>query len=55
MSDDSDHDRLVKIETKLDIFLNDHETRIRKLERWVYIIAALVGSSGGVVTNLLMK
>lgn len=29
MAEDTDHDRLVKIETKLDIFLNDHEARIR--------------------------
>lgn len=55
MAEDTDHDRLVKIETKLDIFLNDHETRIRKLERWVWVIAAGLGSSGGVVTNLLMR
>jgi hypothetical protein len=45
-----DHgERLVRVETKLDIFLNDHETRIRKVERWQWLLSGAFGfiSGGG--------
>lgn len=39
-------ERLVRIETKLDLYIvngiQDHETRIRQLERWKYAIPASV-------------
>jgi hypothetical protein len=39
-------ERLVRIETKLDLYIvngiQDHETRIRLLERWKYAIPASV-------------
>jgi hypothetical protein len=37
-------ERLVRIETKLDLYIinniQDHETRMRQLERWKYAIPA---------------
>lgn len=51
--------RLAVMDTKLDALLNqrdDHETRIRRLERWVWIAtgaAAAIGSAvGSFVGNL---
>jgi hypothetical protein len=39
-------ERLVRIETKLDLYIvngiQDHETRIRQLERWKYAIPASI-------------
>lgn len=49
MADQSDHDLLIRIEAKLDAWRDaqdDHETRIRKLERLVWIAAGL-GMAGG--------
>ena len=45
--------RLAVMDTKLDALLNqrqDHETRIRRLERWVWVatgVAAAIGSAVG--------
>lgn len=55
MSEDSDHDRLVKIETKLDIFLYDHEKRLRKIERWMWAVAGAAGAGGGVLADLFTR
>lgn len=63
MSDDelTVGERLVSIETKINMILardTDHETRIRKLERWTWVatgIAALAGTgAGATVTQLLI-
>lgn len=49
----TDSERLVRIETLLEQWVNDssdHEARIRRLERWVWIAtgaAAAVGSAVG--------
>lgn len=44
--DNSFWERLVRIETKLDLYIvngiQDHENRIRQLERWRYAIPASV-------------
>ncbi len=56
---DEVRDRLVRIETKLDRALADqadHEQRIRKVERVVWIaagVAAAAGAAGGSVAGLI--
>lgn len=48
----TDSQRLVRIETLLEIAINkdkDHEDRIRKLERWMWIATGLAGGIGGVI------
>lgn len=45
-------DRLISIELKLDAVINrgdDHETRIRRLERAVWIAAGAAMAGGGVL------
>jgi hypothetical protein len=45
-------DRLVSIETKLDLSIgrvDDHETRLRRLERTVWIAAGVAAAGGGAV------
>ncbi|MFC5996965.1 hypothetical protein ACFQE5_22395 [Pseudonocardia hispaniensis] len=61
---DDDHDRLVRVETKLDTLLQrldpmlqDHESRIRKLEQkvWVACGAAIAGGgAAGTVASFLI-
>lgn len=49
-------ERLVRIETKLDIIITnyqDHETRIRKLERALWVAIGAAGLAGGVVGQLI--
>ncbi|MEU9888678.1 hypothetical protein [Sphaerisporangium sp. NPDC051011] len=51
-------DRLVRIETKLDMAINrgdDHETRLRKLERLVWIAAGAAATGGGVVGAIVRQ
>ena len=51
-------DRLVSIETKLDISISrvdDHETRIRRLERAVWIAAGAAAAGGGVIGSLAQQ
>ena len=48
-------DRLVSIETKLDIAISrvdDHESRVRRLERVVWIAAGAASAAGGVLGAL---
>lgn len=48
----TDSQRLVRIETLLELMVKgdaDHEARIRKLERWVFIATGIAGGIGGVV------
>lgn len=56
----SDHDLLVVIKTKVESFIGgqlDHETRIRRLERiiWIAMGAAAAGGGafGGLVSSML--
>jgi len=45
----NDHDLLIAMNTKLDIMLTtsaDHETRMRRLERWFWIAAGMAAASG---------
>lgn len=49
--DMSDSQRLVRIETLLEGIVKqdlDHETRIRRLERWQWLATGLAGGIGGV-------
>lgn len=51
-------DRLVSIETKLDISISrvdDHEARIRRLERAVWIAAGAAAAGGGVVGSIVRQ
>jgi hypothetical protein len=51
-------DRLVSIETKLDISISrvdDHETRLRRLERAVWIAAGAAAAGGGVIGSLAQQ
>lgn len=55
-NDEGVGERLARIETKLDSALgrlDDHEPRIRKLERIVWIGAGLAGAAGGYLGQLL--
>lgn len=64
MTESEIRDRLVRIETKLDRILGDdsggledHEQRLRRLERWMFLLtgaAATLGSSAGVVVSKLL-
>lgn len=67
MTDSEIRERLVRIETKLDGIGTDnirgdgihadHETRLRRLERWMFLLtgaAATLGSSAGVVVSKLL-
>jgi hypothetical protein len=50
-----DHDLLVRIDTKLDSVatgLNDHELRIRKLERIIWLATGVAAASGGAIGTL---
>lgn len=49
-------ERLVRIETKLDAYNTsnaDHETRLRRLERALWIAVGAAGVGGGVIGQLL--
>lgn len=49
-------ERLVRIETKLDTYntsSQDHEVRIRRLERALWIAVGAAGVGGGIVGQLL--
>lgn len=51
-------DRLVSIETKLDISISrvdDHETRLRRLERAVWVAAGAAAAGGGVVGSIAQQ
>lgn len=64
MSDDTEiRERLARIETKLDRIidgpagLDDHEKRLRRIEKWMFILtgaAATAGSSAGVIVSKLL-
>lgn len=50
------YERLVRIETKLDIYNTsniDHETRLRRLERNMWIALAIAGLGGGTAGQFL--
>lgn len=54
----SDSDRLVRIETLLEQIVsrdNDHETRIRKLEKIVWIGCGIAAAAGSAVGSLAGK
>ncbi|MCE7008726.1 hypothetical protein LWC34_38835 [Kibdelosporangium philippinense] len=62
MSEELVTDRLTRIETKLDLALtqhreelNDHETRIRKLERALWIAAGFAATAGGGVGAVISQ
>lgn len=49
-------ERLARIETKVDSLLtrdDDHEVRIRRLERWGLLLAGALGLAGGQVSRLI--
>ncbi|GAB3812061.1 hypothetical protein [Kribbella italica] len=49
-------ERLVRIETKLDLSNTnhqDHETRIRRLERSMWLIAGAAAAGGGIAGQLV--
>lgn len=49
-------ERLVRIETKLDLAnasATDHETRIRRLERSMWLAAGAAAAGGGIVGQLI--
>lgn len=49
-------ERLVRIETKLDTFnerSTDHESRIRRLERTMWIAVGAAGAGGGILGQLI--
>lgn len=51
-------DRLTRIETKLDVAngrVDDHETRLRKLERAVWLAAGFATAGGGVLGTLAQR
>jgi len=51
-------ERLVRIETKLDLANNnhaDHEARIRKLERTVWVASGAAATVGGTLGTLLAQ
>lgn len=67
MTESETRERLVRIETKLDGILDanvrgdgihaDFEQRLRRLERWMFLLtgaAATLGSSAGVVVSKLL-
>lgn len=54
MNDEAE--RLVRVETKLDILIerkDDHETRIRRVERLAWLVAGAAGLAGGYLAKLL--
>ncbi|NIJ10633.1 hypothetical protein FHU38_000977 [Saccharomonospora amisosensis] len=56
MGDDTVGERLATIETKLDLLIvkrDDHEIRLRKLERWAWVVAGAAGAIGGSIARLL--
>jgi hypothetical protein len=58
MEETSFVERLTRIETKIDVFLvahDDHETRLRRLERAVYIATGAAAMFGGAVGTVLVK
>lgn len=51
-------DRLVRIETKLDLSISrvdDHETRLRRLERVMWIAAGAAATGGGIVGAIIRQ
>lgn len=61
MSTETTDVRLARIETKIDLFLlrsDDHETRLRALERKVWVAAGAataLGGAAGTVAQMLGK
>lgn len=56
--DNLDIERLVRIETKLDIVLaqhTDHEVRLRALERAKWIAAGIAAAGGGAVGTVVTR
>ncbi|RNL63657.1 hypothetical protein EFK50_07900 [Nocardioides marmoriginsengisoli] len=50
--------QLAVMDTKLDLILandRDHETRIRRLERWIWLATGAAAAGGGVGGGLLAK
>lgn len=49
-------ERLATIETKLDMLIvrrDDHESRLRSLEKWRWLWAGAAGALGGTASKLL--
>lgn len=44
---------LRRVERKLDAVTNDHEQRIRKLERMLWVAAGMAAAGGGVLSRLI--
>ncbi|MGP3917695.1 hypothetical protein [Nonomuraea sp. 10N515B] len=65
MTETADTERLARIEGKLDLIVlqvtqvkdtsNDHESRLRVLERWRYSLPLGLGAAGGVGFELIAK
>jgi hypothetical protein len=56
MMDEAQFERLIRIETKIDGFLltyTDHESRIRKLEKALYLASGFAATAGGSIGALL--
>lgn len=56
MDDQSDHDLLIRIEAKLDawrVSQDDHETRLRKLERMLWIATGLAMAGGAGLSKIV--
>lgn len=56
--DEAQFERLIRIESKLDTFLTtnvDHESRIRKLERALYLATGFAATLGGGVGTLVTR
>lgn len=49
-------ERLTRVEVKLDLLLSsrdDQEARLRKVEKWMYVTAGVIGLATGYVGQLL--
>lgn len=56
--DEAQFERLIRIESKLDSFLNthiDHETRIRKLEKALWLATGFATTAGGGLGTLVSQ
>ena len=56
MSERSDHDLLISMDTKLDIALGslaDHEKRIRSIERRIWTLSTAAGLAGSTLAFVL--
>lgn len=56
--DEAQFERLIRIESKLDNFLvtyGDHETRLRKLEKALYLATGFAATLGGGIGTLITQ